>query len=402
MTHLVDLINRYMPNELLIKLSFYALSPGEIIVSIILLILIIFINYLIQKPFKRALKFYLYHHRKNMFHRLLIPRVDKILKPFRLLLITLLSKKIVDALFVSHPLIDTLFFTLYLFLFLWLIYEIGKFLLYFALASKIKKQKGARRELFNLFLNILRGFILFAFIFLVMSYLGIDLTAIITSLGIGGAIIGLGAKDTLTNFFDSIRLVSEDIFHQGDWIETKDVEGFVTEVGLISTKIRTFDNALVTLPNSLLVNGYVKNWTRRIVGRRIKFHIRLKYSTDTKEIDRVIYEIYEMLHSHPDIVNNNKLRFLRHFKKTYEDGLFNIDDKYGVRRTLLVYLDEIDRYSMNILIYAFSISVNWEEWLRVKQDVIKKILQIIENSSLELAIPQQEIFLQGKEDAKDN
>ena len=402
MDKITEFIDRYMPNELLIKLFSYSISPAKIIISVLLILLIIFINYLIQKPIKRGLKFYLYKNRKNMLYKLLSSRIDKILKPFRLLIIIFLAKKIVDIIFVSHSLIDTIFFTLYIFFFLWFIYEVGKFLLYFALTSKIKKQKGARRELFNLFLNILRGFILFAFVFLVMSYLGIDLTAIVTSLGIGGAILGLGAKDTLTNFFDSIRLVSEDIFHQGDWIETEDVEGFVTEVGLISTKIRTFDNALVTLPNSLLVNGYVKNWTRRIVGRRIKFHIRLKYSTNTKEIDRVIYEIYEMLHSHPDIVNNNKLRFLRHFKKTYEDGLFNIDDKYGVRRTLLVYLDEIDRYSMNILIYAFSISVNWEEWLRVKQDVIKKILKIIENSKLELAIPQQEIYLNGEKDGKDN
>jgi MscS family membrane protein len=394
MNKFIDFINQNMPNKLLIELSFYSISPGAIIAGVLFFTLIFIINYTIQKPIKRALKFYLYRNRKNMLHRLLMERVDKIFKPFRYFLVIFLVKKLIDTILIPNFTISTTFFALYMLFFLWFVYEVGKFLLYFALASKIKSQKGARRELFNLFLNILRGFIFFIFIFFILSYFGIDLTAVVTSLGIGGAILGLGAKDTLTNFFDSIRLVSEDIFHQGDWIETKDIEGFVTEVGLISTKIRTFDNALVTLPNSLLVNGYVKNWTRRIVGRRIKFYIRLKYSTNTKEIERVIYEIYEMLHSHPDIVNNNKLRFLKHFKKTYEDGLFNIDDKYGVRRTLLVYLDEIDRYSMNILVYAFSISVNWEEWLRVKQDVLKKILKIVENSTLELAIPQQEIILQ--------
>jgi MscS family membrane protein len=396
MNSLIDLINQNMPNKLLIELAFYSLSPGEIIVALFFLGTLFVLNYLIKAPIRKAIKLYLFKNRKNMLYRLLTERVEKILKPFRFFLNTFLLKKIFEILLIPNFLLESLFFALYIFFLLWFFYEIGKFLLYFALASKIKKQKGARRELFNIFLNIFRGVIFFIFLFLVLSYLGIDLTALLTSLGIGGAIIGLGAKDTLTNFFDSIRLVSEDIFHQGDWIETKDIEGFVTEVGLTSTKIRTFDNALVTLPNSLLVNGYVKNWTRRIVGRRIKFHIRLKYSTDTKEIDKVVYEIYEMLHSHPDIVNNNKLKYLRRFKKTYEDGLFNIDDKYGVRRTLLVYLDEIDLYSMNILVYAFSISVNWEEWLRVKQDVIKKILKIIENSSLELAIPQQEIFLEQK------
>jgi MscS family membrane protein len=209
--------------------------------------------------------------------------------------------------------------------------------------------------------------------------------------------VGLSAKDTLANFFDSIRLVSEDAFRQGDWIRMGEVEGFVTEMGLTSTKIRTFDNALVTIPNTLLANGYVTNWSRRKVGRRIKFYLRLRYTTDTREIDRVIYEIYEMLHSHPDIVNKNKIRYLKRMRKTYEDGLFNVDDKYGVRRTLLVYLDEIGEYSLNILVYAFSISVDWEEWLRVKQDVIGRTLKIIEESELELAIPRQEILLENEE-----
>jgi len=256
-------------------------------------------------------------------------------------------------------------------------------------------------ELFNLFLNITRVLIAFLLIIMILSHLGIDLTALITSLGIGGAIVGLSAKDTLVNFFDSIRLVSEDAFRQGEWIETRDVEGFVTEIGLTSTKIRTFDNAMVTIPNTKLVNDYLKNWSRRMVGRRIKFHLRLKFSDDTKEIERVLYEIYDMLRSHPDIVNDNKLRYLRHMKRTYETGLFNLDDKYGVRRTLLVYLDNIGEYSLDILIYAFSISVNWEEWLKTKEDVIMRIIRIIEESSLELAIPLQEVKLTENESEKE-
>ncbi|NPA28470.1 MAG: mechanosensitive ion channel, partial [Epsilonproteobacteria bacterium] len=110
---------------------------------------------------------------------------------------------------------------------------------------------------------------------------------------------------------------------------------------------------------------------------------------------RVLFEIYEMLHSHPDIMTQSKLKYITRFKKTYEDGIFNLEDKYGVRRTLLVYLDSIDTYSMNILIYAFSISIDWEEWLRVKQDIIKRALLIIENSELELAIPKEEIILEN-------
>ena len=210
-------------------------------------------------------------------------------------------------------------------------------------------------------------------------------------------LIGFTAKDTLTNFFDSIRLVSEQAFSLGDWIETKDVEGFVVEIGLAATRVRTFDNALVTIPNSRLANSAIHNWSARLVGRRIKFNLRLKYTYDTAELTRVLEAIRDMLEHHPDIVNDTRLRHLIQNKRTFETGLFNIEDKYGVKKTLLVYLDTIDTYSMNLLIYAFSESVHWEKWLSVKQDVLKQIIEIVRDSKLELAVPQEEIRLEKLE-----
>jgi MscS family membrane protein len=294
--------------------------------------------------------------------------------------------------------IDLFFFVLYTGMFAWWVYEIFKFMLYLSLSLRIEKQQSVRRELFNLILNILKIVIAFVVVLIILSKIGVNITGLITSLGIGGIVIGLSAKDTLTNFFDSIRLVGENAFNLGDWIQTEDVQGFVTEIGLAATRIRTFDNALVTIPNSKLASGYIKNWSKRIIGRRIKFQLKLKYTYDTAEIDRVLFEIREMVEQHPDIVNDNKLKYLIKMKQTYDNGLFNTKDTLGVRSTLMVYLDHIDSYSMNILIYAFSISVNWEEWLGVKQDVIKKIIAIIDESELELALPAQDILVESSID----
>ncbi len=396
MEALIQAINHRMPEEFIRISAYLHASPGELIMAMLLLLSAWGVNAWMRGPLLRTLKRMLYRKRREEFYRLLFGRLEKIGRPLRLFVLLYLLRKVVDIFFMTRAL-DTFFYALYWFFFLWFIYESIKFLLYATLTAKIRKQRMARRELFNLFLNITRVFIAFVLLVLILAKLGVDLTALITSLGVGGAIVGLSAKDTLTNFFDSIRLVSEDAFRQGDWIETSEVEGIVTEMGLTSTKLRTFDNALVTVPNTKLAGGYIKNWTRRMVGRRIKFHLRIKPTSDTKEIDRVLYEIHEMLHRHPDIVNVNKLRYLLKMKKTYEDGLFNLEDKYGVRRTLLVYLDEIGEYSMNILIYAFSISVDWEEWLRVKQDVIEKTLKILEESQLELAVPRQEILLERRD-----
>ncbi len=392
MKEIIGYINTIVPDKFTKLTSFIKISPGELAVVVSIILLMILLNWFMRRPLLKRVKIYLYMHRKNILYRILYQHINSIIRPFRLIITLFLLKYAITTITITKTL-DTLFFGLYWLFFFWLIYEIVKFLLYTMLAAKIKRQKSARMELYILFLNITKVIITFLLIILVMSHMGIDLTALITSLGIGGAILGLSAKDTLTNFFDSIRIISEDAFRQGDWIETKDIEGFVIEIGLTATKIRTFDNALVTVPNTKIVNDYIKNWTRRMMGRRIKFHIRIKYTNDITEIERVLYEIHNMLHSHPDIVNENKIRYLKHMKRIYETGLFNLDDKYGVRRTLLVYLDEIDIYSMNILIYAFSISVNWEEWLRVKQDVIKRIIKIIDDSKLELAVPLNEILL---------
>ncbi len=377
---------------LLAEDRFFNLKIAEILLALFFLILIPLSNLFIKKYLAKFLKGRLYRNRRNLLYRLLYFRVDKLLRPLRILFSFYLLHNIYKLFFDNSDLV-IFWYSGYVILISWFLYEIYKFYLYYSLTLKLKKNQVARRELFTLFLNIAKVFIVLADLLLILSKMGVDITALITSLGVGGLIIGFSSKDTLTNFFDSIRLISEDAFRQGDWIETKDIEGFVTEIGLVSTKVRTFDNAMVTIPNSLLANSYIKNWTKRVIGRRIKFSIKVKLTYDTKELDRVVYEIYEMLHSHPDIVNENKLRYLLRLKKTYEDGLFNIEDMYGVRKTLLVFIDKIDDYSINILIYAFSISVDWKEWLSVKQDIIKKIIKIIDESELEFAIPKEEIEL---------
>jgi len=367
--------------------------------NLLIIFLIIFsiyiFNYILKDGIRKYLKIYLYKHRTHPFFRLAFNRYDYLLKPIRLA-INLLFIKLLINIFILSSTINNLFLLIYSLIFIWFTYEIIKFLLYSILIRKIHKAKNTRKELFNLFLNITKIIMVIIVIVVLLANIGIDVTALITSLGIGGAILALSAKDSLTNFFDSLRLISSDAFRQGDWIQTKDVDGFVTEVGLITTKIRTFSNAFVTVPNSKLANNYIHNWSRRVVGRKIKFHIRLKIQNDANEVDRVIQDILKMLNNHHDIVNDKKIAKLIQMKHTYEDGLFNIADKYGVRKTMLVYLDKVDIYSMDILVYVFSISVAWKDWLNTKQDVLKKIINIIDNSSLEFAYPKEEIIFESK------
>ena len=396
MEHFIAYINQQLPEGLLHFVVALHTTPGHVVVAVGLLLLLLLLRFLLRHPVRTTFKLALYLRRKNLFYRLLFHRYEKLVRPMRYWVYLFLLRHVV-ILFMSGDQLAFVFSLLNTLLIAWWVYEVAKFFLYTSLSIRINRQEKVRKEFFNLFLNIIKIIIGAVILLVVLARMGIDLTGLITSLGIGGVLIGFTAKDTLTNFFDSIRLVSEQAFSLGDWIETKDVEGFVVEIGLAATRVRTFDNALVTIPNSRLANSAIHNWSARLVGRRIKFSLRLKYTYDTAELMRVRQAIRDMLEHHPDIVNDTRLRHLIQNKRTFETGLFNIEDKYGVKKTLLVYFDTIDTYSMNLLIYAFSESVHWETWLSVKQDVLKQIIEIIRDSKLELAVPQEAVTLIGEE-----
>jgi len=394
MEHIINLINQKVAEKFVRAAAYIYTTPGHIIMFVLLMLLIVLLGYVFRNPLRKWIKMGLYRRRKVLLYRLLFHRLEKIVRPFRMIVSILLLEKALDLFRVGET-VDLLFFAVYALMMAWWVYEVIKFMLYLSLSLRIEKQQSVRRELFNLILNIVKIVLGVILILVFLTKMGVDITGLITSLGVGGIVIGFSAKDTLTNFFDSIRLVGENAFNLGDWIETKELEGYVVEIGLAATRIRTFDNALVTIPNSKLAAGYIKNWSKRVIGRRIKFHLKLKYTYDTDEIDRVLFEIRDMLEKHPDIVNENKLKYLIKMRQTHEQGLFNIKHTMGVQSALMVYFDRIDDYSMDILVYAYAISIKWEEWLRVKQEVLKETIAIIDESELELAIPQEQILLES-------
>ncbi|RXJ54490.1 mechanosensitive ion channel family protein [Candidatus Marinarcus aquaticus] len=243
-----------------------------------------------------------------------------------------------------------------------------------------------RKEMVSFMLNIFK-FILFLVITLfILTELDFDVKAILASLGIGGIAIALAAKETLSNLFSSVNLMMDNSFNQGDWIVTDKYEGTVIEIKMRTTTIRTFDNALVTIPNSELANTSIKNWSKRVLGRRIKMNIGVTYESNLEDIKNAIKDIEQMLQTHPEIATkksdivNERIKNLKLAKK---------EDFYGIKRDLMVYLDEFNDSSIDILVYCFSKTTNWVEWLEVKEDVLFKIAQIIRNNNLEFAYPTQ-------------
>ena len=250
-------------------------------------------------------------------------------------------------------------------------------------ATKVKN------DVINVGIKMLNFLVLIMGLLLVLHFAGANLTAILSGLGIGGLAVALAAKDSLANFFGTLSILFSDVFSQGDWIEVNGEEGVVIEIGTRVTTLRTFDNALIAIPNAILANQDVKNWNKRSLGRRIRMSLGIKYDSKSEDIKNAIYDIRKMLDQHNAIATENTEHT---YKQKSGPRLVSQDDAQGIKKTLLVYLDEFSDSSINILVYCFSKSVDWEDWLATKEDVMHKIMAIFEKNNIEFAFPSLSIY----------
>jgi len=261
------------------------------------------------------------------------------------------------------------------------------------------KETKIKNEVLNVSIKLLNVFTWIVGVLVVLYLAGVELTAVISGLGIGGLAVALASKDSLANFFGTLSILFSDVFSQGDWIEVDGKEGTVVEIGLRVTKLRTFDNALIAIPNAILANKDVRNWNKRSLGRRIKMHIGIKYDSKREDIQNAISQIHDMLDQHNGIATvNTKHSYKENSKRAR--AILSKDDEEGIKKTLLVYLDSFGDSSINILIYCFSKTVKWQEWLEVKQDVMLKMMEILEKNSLEFAFPSLSLYHENELEQK--
>jgi MscS family membrane protein len=246
-----------------------------------------------------------------------------------------------------------------------------------------------KNDLINVGIKVLNFIIFIIGLLFVLYFAGVNLTAVLSGLGIGGFAVAFAAKDTISNFFGTVSILVSDIFSQGDWVEVNDKEGVVVEIGLRVTTLRTFDNALIAIPNGTFANADVKNWNKRSLGRRIKMDIGIKYDSKPEDIKNAVQDIREMLAEHPGIATKGTEH---EYRSANMAKLVSKDDLEGVKKTLLVYLDSFASSSINIMIYCFSKSVVWSEWLETKEDVMHKIMEILEKNNLEFAFPSLSVY----------
>jgi len=309
-------------------------------------------------------------------------------KPIKILLVFLGLDLSTQALLYKTDLvskIDDISFVVYVVILSWIVLKVINTLVSTQIERLNKDDTGMRKELFNLIIHTVKAILMVVSSIIILTHFGISIAAILSTLGIGGLAFALAAKDTLSNLFGGVAIMIDNVFRLDDWVKIGKSEGTVAQIGLRSTTIRTFDNALITIPNSQLSTADVLNWNRRKVGRRIKMMLGVTYESKREDVQSAVQEIRDMLKNHKGISNPtesfNEAGRATHFYK--EENI------HGIKNTQLVFLDRFNEYSMDIMVYCFSKSVDWEQWLVVKEDVLYKISEIFEKNNVEFAYPTE-------------
>ena len=212
--------------------------------------------------------------------------------------------------------------------------------------------------------KILRMFVVVVGIVLIAEWMGKEWKTALGALGIGGVALAFAAQDTISNFFGSITVLFDRPFGIGDWIKVGDVEGTVERVGFRSTRVRTFYNSIITVPNAKMANTQVDNYGARQF-RRVRIMLSLPYDTPPEKIEAFCEGVRELIRLQP----------------------FTRKDYYHV------YLNQMAASSLDVLLYLFFETPDWSTELRERHRLFLDILDLAKRLGVEFAFPTQTVWL---------
>ena len=350
----------------------FGVTYGQILMAITLFILILFIRPLfVSMLIKFALKLTAKTETKYD------DRVVKNLrKPLKFLFLILGLYVFVSILYIQNRFVDLILASLAMYNLFWIIYSIVEAIQGIVYKSMNRVSGELSDSLSKFILRIVYILIWVVGASSVLSLWGVNVTALLASLGLGGLAFALAAKDTAANLFGSIAILLDKSIKIGDWVKVDGVEGIVEDIGMRTTKIRTFYKSLVVVPNQIVANSHIENFSRRDT-RRILMRLGLTYNTTNEQIESIIKDIKALLKSHKGIAQNE---------------------------TMLVNFDNFGDSAKEIFVYTFTATSVWQEYLNIKEDIAYKIDEIVAKNGSSFAFPSQSIYIETvpKADTKQN
>jgi len=337
----------------------------NIVIAILIFAIFIFLRKIFTKYIVKLLSVFVQKTKTSFDDKLLFILIE----PMRFLIIIIGFKIAITYIDYTSVFVNLSIKSLLIFVIFWVLY---KSIVVFkdSIANfAMKFGKELHQELSLLIIKVIKIFIVVSGLVMILQVWDINVSAFIASLGLGGLAFALAAKDTAANLFGGLTLLADKSLKLNDWIKVNSIEGIVEDIGLRTTKLRTFEKSIITVPNQILANSPVENFSRRGI-RRIKFRIGLTYGTTADTIQSIILQITQMLKSHNDIAQN---------------------------ATMLVKFDKFEDSNLSIFVYTFTDTSNWDRYLSIKEDVNIKIMKIIENHDSDFAFNSQTIYLKKDE-----
>jgi MscS family membrane protein len=341
----------------------FGITYAQLILAVSLFLFILFIRPLLIKTLIMLVR-KITTKTKTVYDDRIVVNLEK---PLKFTFLTLGLYVLVSLLYLNSKSINLILASMAVYSLFWILNAILdgiKGAIYAALA---KVSKDLSHELAKFIIRVIKIVLWVVGASSILTLWGINVTALIASLGIGGLAFALAAKDTAANLFGSIAIMVDKSIKVDDWVKVDSVEGIVEDIGMRTTKIRTFYKSLVAIPNSIVANSNIENFSRRDI-RRIKMRIGLTYDTTNEQIELIVKDIKSMLKSHSGIEQSE---------------------------TLMVNFDNFGDSAQEIFIYTFTNSANWQVYLDIREDINYKISKIVAKHGSGFAFPSQSIYVES-------
>lgn len=222
----------------------------------------------------------------------------------------------------------------------------------------------AARSLLMLGRRVFKALLFIVMVLFVLRSSGVDVSAVLAGIGIGGLVLGFGAQKTIENLFGGISLLTDRVLHVGDFCKVGDQLGTVEDIGLRSTRIRRVDRTLVSIPNGSVATASLENYSKR---DKILFKsmIGLRYETSADQLRYLLAEIRQLLYQHSKVESS----------------------------TARVRLVQFGASSIDLEAFAYIFSTDYPEYLAIREDVLLRIMGLVEKSGTSFAFPAQTVYL---------
>lgn len=233
------------------------------------------------------------------------------------------------------------------------------------LASISKTDSGTALRLVPFFGRAIKVVLVLLGFVLILNRMNVDLTAVLAGLSIGGAALALASQDTIKNVFGAITIMTDRPFSVGDWIITSNGEGVVEDIGLRSTRLRSFADSVITIPNGRLADMAIDNMGMRVY-RRYRTMLGIQYNTPPASVMAFVDGVREIISTHPAILRDpNRI----------VTGFF-----------------EYDASSLNILVNTFMTASSLAEEVQIRTELNMAFLELAANLNVSFAFPSRTIY----------